>query len=163
MLPRPVFRYKRQRRRRHVLVGLNMKQRKYHSSYSMYLSHRGCVTHLCVSRLGHHWHDNGLAGVCSAARQCWVIVNSSPPSIGSDNGLSPTWRQAIIQTNAVLLSIGSLGTNFHETFFHSSKCRLRNGCHFVQGKMDPWEKNHGHFSGYSYKKNGDNFVSASMC
>ena len=35
-------------------------------------------------------------------------------SIGSDNGLSPIRRQAIIQTNAGLLSIGPLGTNFSE-------------------------------------------------
>ena len=34
--------------------------------------------------------------------------------IGSDNGLSPLWHQAIIQTNAGLLSIGLLGTNFSE-------------------------------------------------
>ena len=35
-------------------------------------------------------------------------------SIGSDNGLSPIRRQAIIQTNAGLLSIGTLGTSFSE-------------------------------------------------
>ena len=34
--------------------------------------------------------------------------------IGSDNGLSPGRRQAIIWTNAGILSIGSLGTNFNE-------------------------------------------------
>ena len=35
-------------------------------------------------------------------------------NIGSDNGLSPNRRQAIIQTNVWLLSIGLLGTNFSE-------------------------------------------------
>ena len=35
-------------------------------------------------------------------------------SIGSDNGLPPIWRQAIIWTNAGLLSMGPLGTNFSE-------------------------------------------------
>ena len=35
-------------------------------------------------------------------------------SIGSDNGLSPIRRQAIILTNAGLLSIGPLGINFSE-------------------------------------------------
>ena len=35
-------------------------------------------------------------------------------SIGSDNGLLPIQRQAIIKTNAGLLSIGPLKTNFHE-------------------------------------------------
>ena len=34
--------------------------------------------------------------------------------IGSDNGLSPARRQAIIWTNAEILLIGSLGTNFSE-------------------------------------------------
>ena len=34
--------------------------------------------------------------------------------IGSDNGLSPGQRQAIIRTNAVILLIGPLGTNFSE-------------------------------------------------
>ena len=33
---------------------------------------------------------------------------------GSDNGLSPGWRQAIIWTNAGILLIGPLGTNFSE-------------------------------------------------
>ena len=34
--------------------------------------------------------------------------------IGSGNGLSPVWHQAITWTNAGLLSIGRLGTNFSE-------------------------------------------------
>ena len=34
--------------------------------------------------------------------------------IGSDNGLSPGWRQAIISSNAGILLIGPLGTNFSE-------------------------------------------------
>ena len=51
------------------------------------LTHWGRVTHLCVSRL------------------------TIP---GSDNGLSPGWRQAIIWTNAGILLIGPLGTNFSE-------------------------------------------------
>ena len=34
--------------------------------------------------------------------------------IGSDNGLSPGRRQAIIWTNAGILLIGPLGTNFIE-------------------------------------------------
>ena len=34
--------------------------------------------------------------------------------IGSDNGLSPGWRQAIIGTNAGILLIGPMGTNFNE-------------------------------------------------
>ena len=51
------------------------------------LTHWGRVTHICVSKL---------------------------TIIGSDNGLSPGRRQAIIWTNAGILLIGSLGTNFSE-------------------------------------------------
>ena len=50
--------------------------------------------------------------------------------IGSDNGLSPGRRQAIIWTNAGILLIGPLGTNFSETLieiqtFPLKKIRLK--------------------------------------
>ena len=51
------------------------------------LTHWGRVTHICVSK---------------------------QTIIGSDNGLSPGWHQAIIWTNAGILLIGPLGTNFSE-------------------------------------------------
>ena len=51
------------------------------------LTHWGRVTHICVSKL---------------------------TIIGSDNGLSPGRRQAIIWTNAGILLIGPSGTNFSE-------------------------------------------------
>ena len=51
------------------------------------LTHWGRVTHVCVDNL---------------------------TSIGPDNGLSPGRRQAIIWTNAGILFIGPLGTNFSE-------------------------------------------------
>ena len=51
------------------------------------LTHWGRVTHICVGKL---------------------------TNIGSDNGLSPGRRQAIIWTNARILSIGPLGTNLSE-------------------------------------------------
>ena len=51
------------------------------------ITHWGRVTHICVSNLA---------------------------TIGSDNGLSPGRRQAIIWTNAGILFIGPLGTNFSE-------------------------------------------------
>ena len=51
------------------------------------LTHWGRVTHICVGNL---------------------------TIIGSDNGLSPGRRQAIIWTNAGILLIGPLGTNFDE-------------------------------------------------
>ena len=52
------------------------------------LTHWGRVTHICVGNL---------------------------TIIGSDNGLSPGRRQDIFWTNAGMLSIGPLGTNFSET------------------------------------------------
>ena len=67
------------------------------------LTHRGQVTHICVSRL--------------------TIT-------GLDNGLSPGRRQAIIWTNAGILLIGPLGTNFSENLieiltFSFTKMRLK--------------------------------------
>ena len=53
------------------------------------LTHWGRVTHICVSKQS---------------------------LIGSDNGLSPDRRQAIICTNVGLLLIGPLETNFSEIF-----------------------------------------------
>ena len=52
-----------------------------------WLTHWGWVTHICVGKL---------------------------TNIGSDNGLSPGRRQAIIWTNAGTLLIGPLGTYFSE-------------------------------------------------
>ena len=51
------------------------------------LTHWGRVTHICVSK---------------------------PTTIGSDNGLSPGRRQAIMWTNAGILLIGPSGTNLSE-------------------------------------------------
>ena len=67
------------------------------------LSHWGRVTHICVSKL---------------------------TIIGSDNGLSPGRRQAIIWTNARILLIRPLGTNFNEILleiltFSFMKMRLK--------------------------------------
>ena len=57
------------------------------STTERYSTHRGWVTHICVGKL---------------------------TIIGSDNGLLPGWRQAIIWTNAGILLIGPVGTNFTE-------------------------------------------------
>ena len=80
------------------------------------LTHWGRVTHICVSNLA---------------------------IIGSDNGLSPGRRQAIIWTNAGILLIGPLGTNFSETLIriqtfsfkkmHSKP--LENSGHFFSASM----------------------------
>ena len=53
---------------------------------NFYLAHWGRVTHICVSNI---------------------------TTIGSDNGLSPGRRQAIIRTKAGILLIEPLGTNFN--------------------------------------------------
>ena len=55
--------------------------------WHVFLTHWGRVTHICVSRI---------------------------TNIGSDNGLSPGRRQAIIWTNVGILLIRTLGTNFSE-------------------------------------------------
>ena len=71
------------------------------SSLWIPLTHWGRVTHICVSK---------------------------QTSIGSDNGLSPGRRQAIIWTNAGILLIGPMWTNFSEILiaihicFFSRKC-----------------------------------------
>ena len=81
------------------------------------LTHWGRVTHICVGK---------------------------STIIGSDNGLSPGRRQAIIWTNAGILLIEPLGTNFSEILIGIQifsfkkmclKCRLRNGVHFVSASM----------------------------
>ena len=64
---------------------INVKHREDH--YIEALTHWGRVTHVCVSKL--------------------III-------GSDNGLSPGRRQAIIWTNAGILLVGPIGTNFGE-------------------------------------------------
>ena len=62
------------------------------------LTHWGRVTHICVGKL---------------------------ITIGSDNGLSPDRRQAIIWTNAGLLSIGPLRTYFSENSITMQQYSLR--------------------------------------
>ena len=71
--------------------------------YSPSLTHWGRVTHICVGKL---------------------------TIIGSVNGLSPRRRQAIIWTNAGILLIEPLGTNFSEILigiqmFSLKKMRLK--------------------------------------
>ena len=82
-------------------------------SAAMSLTHWGQVTHICVG---------------------------TNTNIGSDNGLSPGRRQAIIWTNAGILLIGPLRTNLSWILseihtFHSRKCilkhRLRSSSHLV--------------------------------
>ena len=68
------------------------------NDFSNYLTHWGWVTHICVGKL--------------------III-------GSNNGLSPDRCQAIIWTNAGLLSIGPLRTYFSENLFKIQQFSLR--------------------------------------
>ena len=55
--------------------------------------------------------------------------------IGSDNGLLPGWCQTIIQTNAGLLLIGTLGTNLIKIYtFSFNKMHLK----MLPGKWQPF-------------------------
>ena len=81
------------------------------------VTHWGGVTHKCVSEL---------------------------TNIGSDNGLSPGRRPAIIWTNVGILLIWPLGTNsvkYESKFIHfhirksTWKCRLENDGYFVSASM----------------------------
>ena len=65
---------------------------------------------------------NGRWWYCTVCRYfCWCMTNIKThicvgklTIIDSDNGLSPRRHEAIIWTNAGILLIGSLGTNFNE-------------------------------------------------
>ena len=46
--------------------------------------------------------------------QCHIYASVNRVSIGSDNGFLPVLHQAIIWTNAGVLSIQPIGTNFSE-------------------------------------------------
>ena len=73
------------------------------------------------------------------------ICASKLTIIASDNGLSPGRRQAIIWTNAEILLIEPLGTNFNEILIEIHmisfkkkfiwKCRLENGGPLVSASM----------------------------
>ena len=85
--------------------------------FGYYLTHWGRVTHICGSKL---------------------------TIIGSDDGLSPGWRQAIIWTNGGILLIRTFRTHFSEIIseiltFHSrnciSKCRQENRGHLIPASM----------------------------
>ena len=109
------------------------------------LTHWGWETHICVSNL---------------------------TIIGSDNGLSPGRRQAIILTNAGILLIGPLGTNFSGILieiqtFSFKKMRLKVssakwrpfcfGLNVLNDSMLPyhqeWHSLEGNFTGYGQATN----------
>ena len=55
--------------------------------------------------------------------------------IGSDNGLSPAWRQAIIWTNASIMLIGHMGIQFNEILIDIARFHSKNAFQNVVGKM----------------------------
>ena len=59
-------------------------------------------------------HLVSLAPMGKLRGRVMYICVSKVTLIGSENGLSPDWRQTIIWTNAGILSIRSLGTNCSE-------------------------------------------------
>ena len=90
--------------------------RRYFRRFEFPLTHWGRVTEICVSK---------------------------PTIIGSDNGLSPGRRQAIIWTNAKVLWIGPMGINFNDILieiysFSFTKMHLKMSFgidHFVSASM----------------------------
>ena len=61
-------------------------------------------------------HSGNIKSVTLLIHWRWVthIYVNNLTSIGSDNGLSPSRRQAIIWSNAGILLVGSLGKNFSD-------------------------------------------------
>ena len=60
-----------------------------------------------------------------------ILVN-----IGLAVGLVPMWHQSIIKTNADLLYIGPLPTNFRYILIKYNGCHLRNAFEYVVCKME---------------------------
>ena len=100
------------------------------------------------------YHANCPCGVCGAFACLFALTHwgrvtpicvSNRTIFGSDNGLSPSRRQAIIWANAEILLIGPLGTNFSEIS--------------IEIHIFSFKKMHLKIS----SENGDLFVSASVC
>ena len=83
---------------RYYIMWMNKKLCVHQVLTSDVLTHWGQVTHICVGKL---------------------------PIIGSDNGLSPERRQAIIWTNAGILLIGPFRTNSSEILIEIRAFQLK--------------------------------------
>ena len=83
--------------------------------------------------LSTHWGQVMHIGVCKVA------------IIGSDNGLSPGWRQAIIWVNGGLLLIGPLGTIFSEILIKIYKFSFKKMHLKMSGKRRPFWLSHSVF------------------
>ena len=78
------------------------------------------------------WHKGGIPTLSLTPWDCTthICISKLTTSIGSDNGLSPDRRQAIIWTNTEILLTGPIGTNFSEILlefliFSLKKTRLK--------------------------------------
>ena len=78
-----------------------------------------------------------LYRVISLTHWCWVthICVNKLTIIGSDNGLSPGCHQAIIWTNAGILLIGPLGTNFSEILNRNLNIFIQHFPKIYRGKI----------------------------
>ena len=96
------------------------------SSYSFLIYIYFCLPFCAIYRCNHHYQYSFLTHWGGVMHICFGNLTI----IGSDNGLSPGRRQAIILTNAGILLIGPLGTNFSEILikiqiFSFKKMRLK--------------------------------------
>ena len=100
-----------------------------------------------ISTPGPSWEGVGYTNLKMRPRALWQQTLPEPPVlpnhhwrrvthicsgnltiISSDNGLSPGWCQVIIWTNAGILLIGPLGTNFSEILIKIPTVSLKKIC-----------------------------------
>ena len=93
-------------------TSLNMRILADHVTYS-FLAFMKSIFHFCLGCYCGGYSQNGRSNLSSWGRETHICVGKLT-IIASDNGLSPGRRQAIIWTNAGILLIGPLGTNFNE-------------------------------------------------
>ena len=90
-------------------VGASLPSSSHERNYFIHIS---IMMHISTSPI-HALYENVTSALTHWGRVTHIYV-SILTIIGSDNGLSPGWRQAIIWTNVGILLIGPLGTNFSE-------------------------------------------------
>ena len=83
-------------------------------------AHRHCCTESCQAHI-HILQGNKLFTKSLSINSLVPYASVKHTIIGSDNGLSPVRQQAIIWTNAAILSIRPIGTYFSEILFKIKK------------------------------------------
>ena len=98
-------------------VGESQLPMKYHY-WRIFALHKAIICEVNISiwvaSLGNIWNRKQPTWLLTHWDRATHICVGKLTIIGSDNGLSPGRRQAIINTNAGILLIGPLGTNFSE-------------------------------------------------